>query len=406
MWWLVKLAWKNLWRNKSRTAISMAAIFFAVVLSVLTSSLQEGVFGNLIKNVVSFYSGYIQVHQKGFWNERILDNTFEDTQALRLKIRNNENVLAVTPRLESFALASSADLTKGCMVVGIDPTLENGITQLKHKVIAGEYLSDNDTDVLAAQGLAQRLNLKLNDTLVLLSQGYQGATAAGKYRIKGLLKFGSPELNDQSLFLALPNAQKLYGAERRLTAYVLALDNNTLLNTTAQEVTKIIGNNYETMTWEEMMPQVIQHIRTDKGSMRIIQWILYLLVCFGIFGTLLMMMVERRYELGMLIAIGMKKRKLMQLLMMESLLSVATGCVFGIVASIPIVYYLAKYPIRFKGELAKVYEEFGFEAIFPTSTDSSVFVTQGLIVLLLGLLLSGYPVLKVARMDPATAMKK
>lgn len=406
MWWLVKLAWKNLWRNKSRTAISMAAIFFAVVLSVLTSSLQEGVFGNLIKNVVSFYSGYIQVHKNGYWNERILDNTFEDSPELKGRILKTENIESATPRLESFALASSNELTKGCMVVGIAPRTENQITQLEHKIIQGEYLTDTDSDVLIAQGLAQRLDLKLNDTLVLLSQGYQGATAAGKYRIKGLLKFGSPELNEQSLFLALPTAQKLYGAEGRLTSYVLALKNNSLLSTTADGVRSALGKNYETMTWEDMMPQVIQHIQTDEGSMRIIQWILYMLVCFGIFGTLLMMMVERRYELGMLIAIGMKKSKLMQLLMMESLLSVATGCVLGISASVPIVYYLNKYPLRFKGELAKVYEEFGFEAIFPTSTDTSLFITQGLIVLLLGLILSCYPILKVARMDAVTAMKR
>lgn len=406
MFWLLKLAWKNLWRNKSRTAISMAAIFFAVVLSVLTSSLQQGVFGNLVKNVVSFYSGYIQIHKNGYWDERTLDNTFEDSSMLRQQILEDANIDGITPRLESFALASSSELTKGCMVVGIAPITENQITQIQHKIVQGEYLTDTDNEAIVAQGLAQRLGLKLNDTLVLLSQGYQGATAAGKYRIKGLLKFGSPELNEQSLFLALPTAQKLYGAEGRLTSYVLALKNISLLGTTAADVRQAIGKNYETMTWEEMMPQVIQHIRTDEGSMRIIQWVLNMLVCFGIFGTLLMMMVERRYEIGMLMAIGMKKSKLMKLLLMESLLSVSTGCILGICASIPIVYYLKKYPIRFKGELAKVYEEFGFEAIFPTSTDKSLFITQGLIVLTLGLILSCYPVVKIARMNAVTAMKR
>jgi putative ABC transport system permease protein len=404
--WLTKLAWKNMWRNKHRTSITIAAIFFAVILSVVTSSLQDGVFDNLIKNVVSFYSGYIQVHKQGYWDERILDNTFEGSLKLEQKIIQQNNVRAIAPRLESFALASSEELTKGCMVIGIMPAQENEITALQAKIVEGAYLSEKDPDLLLAQGLAERLKLHLHDTLVLIGQGYHGATAAGKYRIKGIVKFGSPDLNDQSLFLSLSTAQALYSAEGMLTSYVLALDNPSDLNTTAAAVKAAIGSDYETMTWEEMMPEVIQHIQTDKGSMFIIQGILYLLICFGIFGTLLMMMVERKYEMGMLVAIGMKKVKLMQLLIIESIFTVVSGCMLGIFISIPIVYYLYKYPIRFTGEMAKVYEEFGFEPIFPSSTEASNFIYQGLIVLALSLLLSLYPLVKIAQLNPVTAMKK
>lgn len=395
-----------MWRNRNRTAITMAAIFFAVILSVLTNSLQEGVFDNLIKNVVSFYSGYIQVHQKGYWNERILDNTFKGSVQLESKILSYKNVNAVAPRLESFALASASELTKGCMVIGISPEKEDIITALRSKLIHGAYLDEDDTDILLAEGLANRLRLHVHDTLVLIGQGYHGATAAGKYAIKGIVKFGSPDLNNQTLFLSLPAAQLLYGAEGMLTGYVMTLQNPRDLVTTANDIRSGLGDSLETMTWEEMMPEVIQHIRTDKGSMIIIQGILYMLISFGILGTLLMMMVERRYEMGMLVAIGMKKIKLMQLLMMESVLTVFTGCMLGIIVSIPIVFYLYRHPIRFTGEFAKAYEEFGFEAIFPTSTETSIFITQGFIVLMLGLLLSLYPIVKVAQLNPVKAMKK
>ncbi|MDH4089197.1 MAG: ABC transporter permease [Cyclobacteriaceae bacterium] len=404
--WLMKLAWKNMWRNRNRTAITIAAIFFAVILSVVTSSLQDGVFDNLIKNVVSFYSGYVQVHKQGYWDERILDNTFAQSGAVERKILQQKNISDIAPRLESFALASSEETTKGCMVTGISPEEENRITDLQRRVVAGEYLTADDRSVLVGQGLASRLGLQLHDTLVLIGQGYHGATAAGKYPIKGILKFGSPDLNDQSLFLSLPAAQEFYSAESMLTSYVLALRNPASLVGTADGVRAAIGNTYETMTWEEMMPEIIQHIRTDKGSMYIIQGILYMLICFGIIGTLLMMMVERKYEMGMLVALGMKKIKLMQLLLMESVLTVISGCVFGIMASVPIVYYLYKYPIRFTGEMAKVYEEFGFEPIFPASRDVNIFLTQGAIVLVLGLLLSLYPMIKVVQLDPIKAMKK
>jgi ABC-type lipoprotein release transport system permease subunit len=384
----------------------MAAVFFAVILSVLTNSLQDGVFDNLIKNVVSFYSGYIQVHKKGYWDEQILDNTFEGSDQLESQILQQNNVTSVAPRLESFALASSDSLTKGCLVIGIDPEKENSITDLGNKVIKGEYLTENDKGVLLAEGLARRLKLNLSDTLVLIGQGYHGAMAVGKNHIKGILKFGSPDLNDQSLYLSLPVAQELYSAENMLTSYVIGLENPDILDPTAARLRSTLGENYEAMTWEEMMPEVVQHIKTDKGSMVIIQGVLYMLIGFGIIGTLLMMMVERKYEMGMLVAIGMKKVKLMQLLMIESILTVFSGCILGILASIPIVLYLYRYPIRFKGEVADVYEEFGFEAIFPTSTDPKIFLTQGMIVLILALVLSLYPIVKIARLNPITAMKK
>jgi len=109
--WLVKLSWKNIWRNRSRSLITIAAIFFAVILSVTASSLQEGIFDNLVKNIVSFYTGHVQVHKKGYWDEQVLDNSFRATNQLTKQIMQNKNVYAVTPRLESFALISSGNVT-------------------------------------------------------------------------------------------------------------------------------------------------------------------------------------------------------------------------------------------------------------------------------------------------------
>jgi ABC-type lipoprotein release transport system permease subunit len=384
----------------------MAAVFFAVILSIVTGSLQDGVFDNLIKNLVSYYSGYIQVHKKGYWDERILENTFEGNPTLEKIMLARENVAGIAPRLESFALASSDALTKGCMVVGVMPQKENEITNLESRLVEGEFIIEKDVDVLVSRGLADRLKVQLHDTIVVIGQGYHGATAAGKYHIKGILKFGSPDLNNQTLFLSLSQAQELFGADRMLTSYVLSIRKPSQLDATAVDMRSRIDGSLEVMTWEEMMPDVIQHIRTDKGSMMIITGVLYLLICFGILGTLLMMMVERKYEMGMLVAIGMKKARLMQLLLIESLLTVSIGCIMGILTSIPIVYYLKRYTIRFTGEYAKTYEEFGFEAIFPASTNPEIFVTQGLVVLSLSILLSLYPMVKVARLDPVKAMKK
>jgi putative ABC transport system permease protein len=403
---LFKLAWKNMWRNRNRTIITMAAIFFAVILSVATSSLRDGIFDNLVKNVVSFYTGYVQVHKQGFQDEQILDNSFETTAQTEQKILLDKNVSSVTPRLESFALASAEAITKGCLVVGIHPEKENRVTSLKNKIVEGEYIKEDDSAVLLAQGLAERLKLKPGDTIVLIGQGYHGATAAGKYRIKGLLKFGSPDLNDKILFMPLALAQDFYSANGMITSYVLSLYNTKNPETTTATIAAALGKEYEVLSWGELIPDIKQHIETDTSNAKYVQGVLYMLICFGIFGTLLMMMVERKFEMGMLVAIGMKKVKLMILLMMESVLTVLAGCLLGIGASIPLVYYFNRHPIKIGGDTAETYQRFGFEPIFPTSTDASNFIRQGIIVLVIGLILSLYPMYKAMRLNPVAAMKK
>lgn len=395
-----------MWRNRHRTIIAMASIFFAVLLTVVTSSLQKGVFDNMVKNVVSFYSGYLQVQHEAYWEERILDNTFPRSEKLEQALRSDPNIVSLTPRLESFALASSEELTKGCMVVGIAPAEENAITALAEKVVEGSYLAADDRGVLVGKGLAERLRVHAGDTIVLLGQGYQGATAAGKFAIRGVLKFGSPDLSNQFLFLTLYEAQYLYGAEDRLTSYVLGLRDPGRLSDAETVLQSKLSAGLTVMTWEEMMPEMVQHINTDQGSMAIIQGILYLLVSLGILGTLLMMMIERKYEMGMLIAIGMKKVKLMQLMVMESVVTVLTGCSLGLLVSLPVVYWMKEHPIRFTGEIGDVYEEFGFEPIFPATLDGDIFLAQGFVVFVVGLLLSLYPIVRIARLDPVEAMKK
>lgn len=404
--WLIRMAWKNIWRNRNRTIITMSAIFFAVILSVLTTSLQKGTFDNLVKNVVSFHTGYIQAHKTGYWNEQILDNSFEANNHLEKAILTTTNITGVAPRLESFALASSEEITRGCMIMGIDPGKEDEITHISDKIIQGSFLNSSDSTILLSEGLAQKLKLSLNDTIVLISQGYHGATAAGKYQVTGIARFGSPDLNERLLIMPLNIAQDMFSAYGMLTTYIFSIRESKALERTASELRLALGSDYEVMTWEELMPDIKQHIATDTSNMKYITGILYLLICFGIFGTLLMMMVERKFEMGMLVAIGMKKNMLFLLFLFESVVTIFIGCALGIVISIPVVHYFNRHPLKFGGDAAEAFERFGFEPIFPTSLDISNFTSQGVIVLLIGLALSLYPGYVIARLNPVSAMKR
>ncbi|MNX53511.1 Lipoprotein-releasing system transmembrane protein LolE [compost metagenome] len=403
---ILKLIWRNLWRNSRRTLITIASIAFAVLFAILMQSLQDGVFNNLIKNVVSYYSGYIQVHQKGYWDEQILDNSFEVDEKLIATIRENTSVKEIVPRLETFVLASNENTTKGCLLVGTDPVKENNLTQLKNKLIKGSYFENNEEVVIIAEGLAKRLNLKVNDTIVLFGQGFHEVMAAGKYKIKGIVHLASPGMNDAFVYLPLAATQYFLSADNRLTSISLGIDDPNNTDAIAKNLKTKIEKKYEVMPWEELIPEISNHIKADAISFYIFSGILYLIIGFGLFGTVLMMTAERKYEFGMLIAIGMKKSKLELVLFGETLLITFLGVLLGILCSLPLVIYLRERPIRFGGETARAYEQFGFEAIFPTDFNPAIFLNQSLIVLTMALIIGLYPLWHVNGLNPVKAMKK
>lgn len=386
--------------------ITMASVTFAVLLAILFKSLQEGVFDNLVNNIVRFHTGYIQIHLKGYQDEQVIDNTFEQDSALIRNWKLKTEKTEFLPRLESFALATGSTNTKGCAVIGTNPELENQLTGLKSRISNGQYFSHDDRQALVAEGLAKELNLQTGDTIVLLGQGYQGNSAAGKYRVKGLLKFPAPQLNNSLVYLPLQEAQELYSANGRLTSLVVLSENLKNLEEKASEIAAVTGPAYEVMTWKQLLPDIENHIRADTTFFYIEIGILYVVIAFGMFGTILMMMNERRFETGMLIAIGMKKRMVALSFLAETVLLAFFGTIAGMIISLPVVYYLSIRPIRISGDLAIAYERFGFEPVFPAIVNPAIFITQAIIILTLALTLGLYPFFATLRVDPVKAMKK
>lgn len=403
---IAKLIWRNLWRNSRRTFITIASIAFAVLFAILMQSLQEGVFNNLIKNVVNYYTGYVQVHHKGYWDEQILENSFTEDAQLFTKLRKNKAVTEIVPRLETFVLASNKNITKGCVLIGTDTEKERRLTQLQNKIIKGSYFENNDEAVLLSEGLAKRLQIKVNDTIVLYGQGYQEVMAAGKYPVKGILHLASPEMNDNFVYLPLKTCQYFLTAENRVTTVSLGIDNPKNAEKLTRELENSISKDYEVMTWQELMPDVANHIKADGFSFYIFSGILYLIIGFGLFGTIMMMTVERTFEFGMLLAIGMKKSTLKIILWSETVLITLCGILLGMLLSFPVTAYLKKNPMQLTGDLAKSYEQFGFEAIFPTEVDINIFINQSLIVMVMALLIGLYPLWFVNSLNPVKAMKK
>jgi ABC-type lipoprotein release transport system permease subunit len=400
----MKLAWRNLWRNKRRTLITVASIFFGVLLSAYMTSMQEGSYDKMVEIVVKFYSGYMQVHHEDYWENKSINNSFDYDQALVDRLKSNPEVDFVIPRLESFGLASAGELTRGAAVFGIVPDIETQLTGIAEKIISGKYLQADDDGVVIGDGLAKFLKLNLNDTLVVLTQGYHGVSSAGKFPVHGIIKHVSPELNKSIIYMELKTCQSFLGAENKLTSLVVNVADNEVMKRTLKNLRKEIKPPYSIMSWEEMQPEVVQQIESDRAGGVIMKAILYIVIAFGIFGTIMMMMAERRREFGVMISIGMQKRKLAVILFIETIFIGLLGILSGMAVSLPLLLIQAKNPIPLTGETAKLMEDFGFEPYMFFSTAPGVFWQQAISVFVLTLLIGIYPVIASLRIREIKAL--
>ncbi|HRD52091.1 MAG TPA: FtsX-like permease family protein [Flavobacteriales bacterium] len=401
-----KLIWRNLWRNKRRTLITTSSVTFAVVLAVVTQALVKGTFGNLIDSVVGGYSGHVQVHATGYWDEPSLELLMSDDDALRATLQAIPGVTAVVPRLETFMLVSADTLTRGALVMGVDGALEQHLMKLDDRIVRGAPVRNGDHGVVLAEGLAHRLAVDVHDTIVLLGQGYHGSMAAGKYPVRGIARFGAPQLNDGLVYLPLATAQELLSTPDMVTTWAFALDDPKAMEAVQAAVASTIGADRSTMTWKQMMPEVDSHIRSDQASTGIIIGVLYLVVAFGIFGTILMMLHERTYEFGMLLAVGMGRRLLALVIVIESVLLSLFGALMGVLLAWPLVWLMQERPIRLTGAMAEVYADYGFAPIMPAVLDPRIFLDQTLVVLAIALVLAIYPLRHVLKLLPLTAMNR
>ena len=406
----LKLAFRNIWRNKGRTSITIASIMFAVLFSSFMNAFQKGGWVRMLDNVVNFYYGYAQIHKNGYWEEKSINKAFELTDEFEVIKNGDDNIVEITPRLESFALASYGVQTSGMLIVGTDPQRENTMTDLKAKLVEGEYINAEDKSILIAEGVKDLLKIKLGDTLILISQGYHGVNAAGKFPVKGVVKFASPDLNKKMIYLPLKESQYFFGAPNMVTSLGLKLKSKEKLPAVMDNLkTRLDMEKYEVQDWKEMIPELVEAQKTDAAGNYIFLIVLYLLISFGIFGTILMMTKEREYEFGVLIAVGMKRRLLAAVVWLEVVIMGILGSLIGILLSMPLVYYFKVNPLDFTEygeEMSGAYEKWGFDPIFPTAFDFSIFFYQALIVFIITSFLATHAIYKIYKLKPVEVMRR
>lgn len=444
-----QLAWKNLWRNKRRTIITAASVFFAVFFALIMRSIQLGSYDRMFRNIIESYSGYLQLQHQDYFDDPVLDNSFQVDPDLLERIENIDNVDHIVPRLESFALAAAGSHTHGVIVMGIDPERENEVSDIKSRMVkfrlnedavaklknellpermkdllevfGGEsysgtgrlmldlgisvkdsseilpvfrknssfpnrYFAGKDSgEVLIGNGLSEYLDVSIGDTLVLIGQGYQGVSAAGQYIVSGIVKLPAPDIDNSIVYMPINTARELYGAEGQSTSAVITLKDND--EEKVQEVfgslQRMIPEPLTVRNWRELNALLVNQLDADNKSGMIMIGILYLVIAFGVFGTVLMMLAERRREFGMLVSVGMQKHRLSKVIAIELLMTGLLGVISGVIASLPVVFYYNFHPLRFRGQMAHMWEDYGFEPVMPTLLPDSYYLWQTVVVLII-----------------------
>jgi ABC-type lipoprotein release transport system permease subunit len=377
---------------------------FAVFFSTVMLSIQRGSWQRMVDSVVHFYFGYAQIHQQGYWNDQSIDRSLDLNTIDSLGLDEIAGVDGLVPRLESFSLASFGAQSKGVLLIGVDPDKEDALTHLRDRIVVGSFFEESG--VVLARGLSEYLKADLGDSVVFISQGYHGASAVGLYPVTGIVHFPAPDLDKQLAFIKIGDAQWFYGAENRATSLVIQTrDASELVAITKALRERLDEKNFEVMSYTEMIPELLEAKAFDEAGAKVVLALLYLIIAFGIFGTLLMMMKEREYEFGILKAIGMKSRQLQLMVWLEMAMLMLIGSVAGILLSYPVIWYLTHHPIEFKGEMAEAYEKFGVEAIMPAMIDPAIFASQILVVLIMVSVLTIYPIIMIKRLRPVQAMR-
>ena len=222
----IRLAWRNIWRQKRRTLITASAIAAAMLLSLFMRSMQEGSYARNLDNSTRAYSGYLQLQQPDFSENQSIDKLLPGDASFVERIHGIEGVTSAVPRIESFALGAAGDKSKGVVVMGVDPEAEDAYSGLADRVKQGRYFERPDEEAaLIGSRLADYFKLTVGDELVLYGQGYHGTTAAGVYSVAGIIDFPNQQLNARIVYLPLRTAQEFYLSGNQVTAWVLHGEN-------------------------------------------------------------------------------------------------------------------------------------------------------------------------------------
>ncbi len=405
---LLKLAWRNIWRNKRRSLITLAAIAFATFAAVAMRGMQKGTYAVNIKHAVNMFSGYLQIQNAEYNSNPSLRKSFKVDEKITYALNSNDKISSYSVRVYADGLISYKDNSQGAAIFAVDPKAEKDVTTLASKIKEGNFLSSDSTyEIVLGYKLLEKLNAEIGNEIVVLTQGFDGSLGNLKFKIVGSSKLGIQEFDGISAFIGLKTAQELTSMYGRIHAIAIKLNNLNDIDEVKETLSKSINNeNLAVLSWDEVMPDFKQSIELDNISGIFMLMFLVIIVAFGILNTILMSVTERFNEFGVTLSIGMPQLKLVLLIIAETIALSLVGLIIGNILGWFANYYLYLNPIEFtSGEYAAVIEDYGWLPVMPSSIEPMIFINTSLMILLASLLSCIYPAFKVYKLEPLKGIR-
>jgi putative ABC transport system permease protein len=402
-----RLAWRNLWRNRRRTWLTVGAMVFSNVLLVFLISLQLGSYDMMIEATLRAFTGHLQVQHRGYHEQpkirRSIPGVLDRAQALRGEL----GLEALTARASAFALASSDERSLGIQIVGIEPDYEPLVSSLPGLVREGRWFSGVDAEeIILGKVLARNLKLSLGDEVTFIGSGRDGSFAAGIARVVGILDSGMTELDRSLAQMPIGYFDSVFTMEGHGHSIVVELASLDQVPGYQQRIEQYLSAETDlvVLDWDALQPGLRQAIRADMTSAWFVYSILIVLVAFSVLNTQLMSVLERTREFGIMLALGIKPLRLGSLVAQETALMSLMGLSIGVGIGWMLAYYLSVVGFTYPG-MEEMGEKFNLPAyVYPEV--SLLSMLWGPSMVFLGAMLAAiYPALRLLHLQPVAAMR-
>jgi putative ABC transport system permease protein len=402
---LVRMAWRNVWRNKRRTLIAVVAIALGLVfLAFMDGSIagfQQAIFGNAVR----LQGGNVQIHAPGYGEKakRLPLLPLADAGVVVRAARTQSQVVAASRRINTGGFVSSREATMPVIITGIEPELEAPVGLLAGNISQGRYLTAADEDlILVGQAMATRLKVAVGDRITLLGRATHERMRRRTMTVIGIYDLGLPEAEKQMVYISLAEAQTLFDLRDQATEVVVAL------HSVGQEEAVVAALQaalpaYEVASWQELNPEMNQSLQVDKQVMSIFGLVVLLIAGVGILNLMLMAVFERTREIGLLAAMGLKQHEILSLFLLEGILIGLLGSLVGGVVGGLVVGGVGHVGIKLSiAEMGEMMALLG-DRLYPTLR-IDLLLGRALTVAVIAALASLYPAWQASRREPAEAL--
>lgn len=345
---LLRQSWRSIMRNWRRTLITVSAISMGIGLAIFFMALGQGVYQQMINSVVRSMGGHFTIEHVNYREAPAIDLLLSKTDELRAKILELPNTSKSKAIIFGQAVYRSAHGTTGGMVMGVEPAKEREVSELPGKIVDGHYLSESDfREVIIGKAIAERLRLKVGRKLVISTNNAEGELSEHRFKVKGIFETKSPELDASIIQMTIRAARSLFSMQddqvTQLGFLVHDLKQRDQTLATAREiVTETLGDQAVAIPWEQVQKALADYIKLDRGSNWIMQSILIFLSLFTIWNTILMSVLERSREFGVMLALGTSSARIRTQVAIESAFISVLGALLGIAMGGGLAWRLSK----------------------------------------------------------------